>query len=161
MYNGCIEIQGDRWKEEHMVNIDIICAGAGRVREEYLRAAVAEYEKRISPYAKVRFVETGESDGEIIAAIPARAYVYALCIGGRQLSSEELAAQFNKIATEGYSRIAFIIGGSDGFGKAVEDRADFRLSFSKMTFPHRLMRVILLEQVYRAFSINHGSKYHK
>lgn len=144
-----------------MLSIDIICAGAGKVKEEYLRAAVAEYEKRISPYAKVRFVEVGESDAEIIAALPPRAYIFALCIGGKQFSSEEFADKFDKIASGGYSKIAFVIGGSDGFGKAVEDKADFRLSFSKMTFPHRLMRVILLEQVYRAFSINHGSKYHK
>lgn len=144
-----------------MLTVNIICAGVGKIREEYLRDAVAEYEKRISAYAKVKFIETDEDDASILAAIPQRSYVYALCIGGKQLSSEEFASHIDKISVSGYSQVSFVIGGSDGFGKAVEDKADFRLSFSKMTFPHRLMRVILLEQIYRAFSINHGGKYHK
>ncbi|MDD6265257.1 MAG: 23S rRNA (pseudouridine(1915)-N(3))-methyltransferase RlmH [Clostridia bacterium] len=144
-----------------MLNINIICAGSGKVREEYLRNAVAEYEKRISAYARVKFIEADEDDASILAAIPQRSYVFALCIGGEQLSSEAFASCLERVTLSGFSTVSFIIGGSNGFGKIIEEKADFRLSFSKMTFPHRLMRVILLEQIYRALSINHGGKYHK
>ncbi len=145
-----------------MLNITIICACTGKNKESYYTEAAAEYLKRISAYARIRVVEVPEnSDPAILNALPSRAYKVALCVKGGQLSSTELAAKLDSIASGGYGEIAFVIGGSDGFGKAVEDACDFKLSFSKMTFPHRLMRVILLEQLYRALNINHGGKYHK
>ena len=145
-----------------MQNITIICACTGKNKETYYTEAAAEYLKRLSAYAKVRVVEVPEnSDSAILSALSPRAYKVALCIAGRQLSSTELADKLDSVASGGYGEIAFVIGGSDGFGKAVEDACDFKLSFSKMTFPHRLMRVILLEQLYRALNINHGGKYHK
>ena len=144
-----------------MLNITIICSGGGHNKDRYFSDASAEYEKRLGAYAKVKIIEVGEKDGDILAAIPKRAYIVALCINGKQLSSEELSQKLADTELNGYSEIVFIIGASDGFGKSVEDKADFRLSFSKMTFPHRLMRVILLEQLYRAMNIRHGGKYHK
>ena len=103
-----------------------------------------------------------EKEGErILDAIPKRAYVCALCIEGKQCSSEQFAKRLDALATEGYSEIAFIIGGSDGLSDAVKARADWKLSFSQMTFPHQLIRVILCEQLYRAMNILDGGKYHK
>lgn len=144
-----------------MQKITVICSGIGHNKDKYFKEASAEYEKRLGAYAKLTIAEVGESDADILAAIPKRAYVVALCINGRQLSSEELADKLGEIELRGNSDVAFIIGASEGFGKSVEDRADFKLSFSKMTFPHRLMRVILLEQLYRAMNIKNGGKYHK
>ena len=145
------------------MNITFVCAAAakGKNSESYYNEAYAEYEKRLSAFCRPRSVICGESDAEILAAIPKNSYVVALCIDGRQLSSEELADKLNGIAVSGSSSIAFVIGGSEGFGQAVRDRADFKLSFSKMTFPHRLMKVILAEQVYRAYTILNNVKYHK
>ena len=144
-----------------MLNIELICACTGKNKESYYTEAAAEYAKRIGAYAKLKITEVGESDREILAAIPPHSYKIALCVNGTQLSSEGLAEKLDRIATQGSSTVCFIIGGSDGFGRAVEDVADMRLSFSKMTFPHRLMRVILLEQIYRALNINAGGNYHK
>lgn len=145
-----------------MLNLTLICACTGKNKESYYTEAAAEYLKRISAYARARVVEVEENnDRAILSALPQRAYKVALCIAGKQLSSTELAEKLSSVASQGYSEIAFVIGGSDGFGKAVEDACDLKLSFSKMTFPHRLMRVILLEQLYRALNINHGGKYHK
>lgn len=145
-----------------MLNIVLICACTGKNKESYYTEAAAEYQKRISAYARIRITEVAEnSDSAILSALPPRAYKIALCIDGDQLSSPGLADKLDSIASRGYGEVAFVIGGSDGFGKAVEDACDFKLSFSKMTFPHRLMRVILLEQIYRALNISHGGKYHK
>ena len=144
-----------------MLNIEVICACTGKNKESYYTEAAAEYIKRIGAYAKVRVTETAESDRAILAALPAHAYRIALCVDAPQLSSEGLAAKLDELATRGNSSVCFIIGGSDGFGREVEEAADMRLSFSKMTFPHRLMRVILLEQIYRALNINNNGKYHK
>ena len=144
-----------------MLNIEIICACTGKNKESYYVQAAEEYIKRIGAYAKIRVTETGESDDRILAALPPHSYKIALCVDAEQLSSEELARKLDGLAARGHSNICFIIGGSDGFGGAVEEAADMRLSFSKMTFPHRLMRVILLEQIYRALNINNGGKYHK
>lgn len=144
-----------------MLNLTVICAGTGKNKESYFSEASAEYAKRIGGYAKLKIAETGESDGEILAAVPHGAYVIALCVDAEQLSSEELAEKLDRLGTSGRSSVCFIIGGSDGFGREVENAADLRLSFSKLTFPHRLMRVILLEQIYRALNINAGGKYHK
>lgn len=159
------------------MNIDIIVIGD--VKEKYLRDAIKEYEKRLKPYANISTFELKESKlsnnpspkdieqaleaegAEILSKINQRAYVFALCIEGKQLSSEELSESISNLNIEGYNDIAFIIGGSDGLSKAVKDRANFKLSFSKMTFPHQLMRVILLEQIYRAFRIMRNEPYHK
>ena len=145
------------------MNITFVCAavGKGKNSESYFNEAYAEYEKRLGAFCRVKAVTCGESDSEILAAIPKNAYVIALCVDGRQLSSEELADKLNAIAVAGSSSVAFVIGGSEGFGEAVRRAADFKLSFSKMTFPHRLMKVILAEQVYRAFTILNNVKYHK
>ena len=144
-----------------MLNIELICACTGKNKESYFTDAAAEYAKRIGAYARLKITEVGESDADILAALPAHAYKIALCVEGGQLSSPELARKLDRLATEGHSSVCFVIGGSDGFGRAVEDACDMKLSFSKMTFPHRLMRVILLEQLYRALNINAGGKYHK
>ena len=146
-----------------MMTVTFVCAAAARGKngEAYYNEAYAEYEKRLGAFCRPTSVTCGESDAEILAAIPKNAYVIALCIDGRQFSSEEFADKLNLLAVGGNSSVAFVIGGSDGFGQAVRDRADLRMSFSKMTFPHRLMKVILAEQVYRAFTILNNIKYHK
>jgi 23S rRNA (pseudouridine1915-N3)-methyltransferase len=139
-----------------MITFHIICVG--QLRDSYLREAAGEYEKRMSPYCRVKTVETDEPG--LIAALPSRAYKIALCVEGRQLSSEELAAKIDSVTTAGSSDVAFVIGGADGLPETVKASCDMRLSFSRMTFPHRLMRVILLEQLYRALTIIKGGKYH-
>jgi 23S rRNA (pseudouridine1915-N3)-methyltransferase len=158
-----------------MQKMTVICVGT--LKEDYLRAAVAEYEKRISGYCKLetvcvkeevlRYESASEIAGalktegkRILEAIPKRAYTVALCVEGKQLSSPELAKSFESAYTS-HSEICLIIGSSYGLDDEVKAAADMRLSVSKMTFPHRLMRVILLEAVYRAFTISAGVKYHK
>ncbi|HHW31836.1 MAG TPA: 23S rRNA (pseudouridine(1915)-N(3))-methyltransferase RlmH [Clostridiaceae bacterium] len=151
----------------------------GKLKEKYLKEAVNEYLKRLSAYCKIEIVEIPEEkisdnpskaeednvrqkEGQrIINAISERNYVISLDIKGKQLSSEELAEKIQDLALYGNSSIAIIIGGSIGLSQEVLERSDFRLSFSKMTFPHQLMRIILLEQIYRAFKINAGETYHK
>lgn len=140
-----------------MLGITIICVD--KLRESYLREAAAEYEKRLSAYCRLKTVEVADDNG-IAAALPPRAYKIALCIEGKQLSSEELASTIENIPVRGYSEIAVIIGGTDGMGERIKAMCDMRLSFSKMTFPHPLMRVILLEQLYRALNIGAGGNYH-
>lgn len=151
----------------------------GKIKEKYLRDAIAEYSKRLSRYCKLEVVEVAdektpdnasetvgnairEKEAErILKYIKEDAYIITLEINGRQLSSEELAEKIEKLGIQGISHIIFIIGGSIGLGKAVLDKSDFALSFSKMTFPHQMMRVILLEQVYRSYRIINGEPYHK
>ena len=133
------------------MRISVICVG--RVKEQYLRDAIAEYSKRLGRYCK--------RGGRIAKHIRPDAYVIALAIDGTMLSSEGLAAHINQLGLHGESHIQLIIGGSIGLDDAILRRADYRLSFSKMTFPHQLMRVILLEQLYRAYKINAGEPYHK
>lgn len=140
-----------------MLGITIICVD--KLREAYLREAAAEYEKRMSSYCRLKTIEV-TGDSEIVSVLPLRAYKIALCIEGRQLSSEEFAEKIEDIKIRGYSEIAVIIGGTDGMSEAVKSKCDLRLSFSRMTFPHPLMRVILLEQLYRALNIGAGGKYH-
>lgn len=159
------------------MHIKIIAVG--KLKEKYLADAVSEYEKRLSRFAKLEIVQLPDakipdkatraeeeavkrSEGDkILEKIPQNAYVYALCVEGKQQSSEAFAAQINTLALSGRSEICFIIGGSLGLDERVKARADVRLSFSMMTFPHMLMRVVLLEQIYRAFKINAGESYHK
>ena len=140
-----------------MLGITIICVD--KLREAYLREAAAEYEKRMSSYCRLKTIEV-TGDSEIGSVLPLRAYKIALCIEGRQLSSEEFAEKIEDIKIRGYSEIAVIIGGTNGMSEAVKSKCDLRLSFSRMTFPHPLMRVILLEQLYRALNIGAGGKYH-
>ena len=158
-----------------MIKIKIIAVG--NLKEKYLKDACEEYGKRLSAFASVEVVEIKESrigetpsageikstldaEGEkILAAIPERAYVAALCVEGKSFSSEEFAKILEDKAGEG--TICFIIGASYGLSDKVKARSDAKISFSAMTFPHQLMRVILFEQIYRGFMINHGRTYHK
>lgn len=151
----------------------------GKIKEKYFTDAISEYSKRLSRYCKLEIIEVadektpdGASEGlenqikekegdRILSKIPENAYVIALAIEGKQCSSEELAAQMEKWNVTGVSHLVFIIGGSLGLTPKVLARADHRLSFSKMTFPHQLMRVILLEQIYRSFRIRNNEPYHK
>ena len=160
-----------------MLNVHIICPG--KIKERYLSDAVSEYMKRLGAYCKPVITELSperlpdnpspaqinnalEREAvQILAAVPQGAYVYALCVEGRQLSSEELSRSIAEAAVAGKSTLAFIIGSSHGLADSIKAGADVRLSFSKMTFPHQLMRVMLTEQLYRAMSISRGGKYHK
>ena len=160
-----------------MLNITILCVG--KIKESYFFDAISEYSKRLSRYCKLTIHEVKDEatpdnpssvekklildkEGKrILEKIPDSAYVTALCIEGKTESSEKLADQISSLAANGNSHLVYIIGGSMGLSDDVKNRADYKLSFSPMTFPHQLMRVILLEQLYRAFQINQGGKYHK
>ena len=151
----------------------------GKIKEKYFTDAIAEYAKRLSRYCKLEIIEVAdektpdgasealenqikEKEGErILSKVPDSAYVVALAIEGKQLSSEELADKMEKWNVGGISHLVFIIGGSLGLTPKVLTRADYKLSFSKMTFPHQLMRVVLLEQIYRSFRIRNNEPYHK
>lgn len=159
------------------MNIKIIAVG--KLKEKYLKDAVNEYMKRLSAYAKVEIIEiadekepdnASDKDIEIIKKkegnkildkIKDREYVILLDVEGKLISSEDLAEKLADLSLTGDSNLVFVIGGSNGVSEEVRRKADFKLSFSKMTFPHQLMRVILLEQVYRGFKINRGEAYHK
>lgn len=136
----------------------------GKIKESFYREAVAEYIKRLSRFAKVEIKEIDEGKNleeegvEILRHV--RGYKIALAVEGAPYSSEDLAKTIKKVGDSG-KEITFIIGSSEGLSEKVKEGADVRLSFSKMTFPHQLMRVILAEQVYRAFMINAGATYHK
>lgn len=151
----------------------------GKIKEKYLRDAIAEYTKRLSKYCKLEMIEVADEktpdtasqtveegirnkEGQrILKYIKDDMYVITLEIRGKMLTSEEMAEKIKNLGIQGKSSVAFVIGGSIGLGKEVLKRADFSLSFSKMTFPHQLMRVILLEQIYRSFRINSKEPYHK
>ena len=159
-----------------MIKIKLITVGT--LKEEYLRAAAAEYEKRLGAFCRFEQVQlkeerVGDSPSQneiravleresvrILEQIPSSAFCVALCVEGKQLSSEELAQRIEDISMD-KSEICFVIGSSYGLSDVVKQRADMRLSVSKLTFPHQLMRVILLEAIYRAFNIQRGTKYHK
>ncbi|WP_423408622.1 23S rRNA (pseudouridine(1915)-N(3))-methyltransferase RlmH [Heyndrickxia sp. MSNUG] len=159
------------------MNISIVTVG--KLKEKYLKQGIEEYLKRLGSYAKVDVIEVSDEkapeelsetervqvkqkEGErILAKINPDAYVIALAINGKLKSSEELADSLDKLATYGKSKVAFVIGGSLGLSDEVLKRSDEQLSFSKMTFPHQLMRLILVEQIYRAYRINRGEPYHK
>lgn len=159
------------------MNIEIICIG--NLKEKYWKAAVEEYSTRLSSYGKLNIIEIRETplpakagaseeqmvlktEGKaILNKIKERSYVIALDVKGKALSSEALAEKMEKLAVSGKSHISFIIGGSLGLSEEVLSKADLRLSFSEMTFPHQMMRVILLEQIYRAYKINNNETYHK
>lgn len=141
-----------------MLRVSVLCQG--RLKEPWYADACREYIKRLGAYCKAEVTELAE-DGDVLSRIPKGAYVIALCIEGRKLSSPALAAELEKLAGRGVSRVCFLIGGSDGLPDAAKQQADLRLSMSDMTFPHHLARVMLLEQLYRAFTITAGTKYHK
>ncbi len=151
----------------------------GKLKEKYLRDAVAEYAKRLGKYCKLEIIEVADEktaeraseaqeaevrakEGErILKHVKEDAYVITLEILGKQATSEEFADKIKELGVQGKSHIVFIIGGSIGLGEEVLKRSDHALSFSRMTFPHQLMRVILLEQIYRGFRIINGAPYHK
>ena len=162
---------------ENSMKITLITVGM--IKEKYLKDAIAEYSKRLSRYCKLEIVEVADEktpdnasdtvedairdkEGErILKYIKEDAYVITLEIAGKMLTSEEMAEKIEKLGVQGTSHIIFIIGGSIGLGREILKRSDYALSFSKMTFPHQLMRVILLEQVYRSYRIMNGEPYHK
>lgn len=141
-----------------MLNLRILCHGT--LKEDYLKDACAEYMKRLTAYCRPEIFEA-KDDKALAALIREKDYTIALCVEGKQHSSEELAAMIDELPNKGYSSLSLVIGGSDGLPESTKALCDYRLSFSKMTFPHQLMRVILLEQLYRCFNINHNGKYHK
>lgn len=145
-----------------MQKINIVCVG--KIKEEFFRAATKEYLKRLSRFADVKVIEIeeGKSLEEEAKNILkfAKGYILALCVEGKKLSSEAFAAQIKTLCDKG-EEITFIIGSSCGLAQSVKDASNFKLSFSDMTFPHQLFRVILCEQLYRAFMINTSSTYHK
>lgn len=163
--------------ELSIVKITII--SVGKIKEKYLADAIKEYSKRLSKYCKLEIIEVSDEkteenasenlinqikdkEGErILKHISENSYVITLEILGEMISSENLADRINRIGLSGISHITFIIGGSLGLSANVSKRADYKLSFSRMTFPHQLMRVILLEQIYRAYRINMNEPYHK
>ena len=144
-----------------MINIKIICCGT--IKEQYLRDAIKEYEKRLSAFCKLEIqeIKTDSIDAVLPAVNSFKGCKIALCIEENMLSSEQLAEKIEGLAVGGTSDIAFIIGGSEGLSDEIKATSDIKLSFSKMTFPHQLMRVILLEQIYRAFTIINHKNYHK
>ncbi len=160
-----------------MLSVKIICVG--KLKEKYLIEASTEYIKRLTPHCRLEIEEIPESrlsldpsEAEIEIAlkkeadgiemrIPSGALLIALCIEGKELDSVKFSEFIQLCANKGKSHLCFIIGGSIGLHQSVKDKADIRLSMSKMTFPHHLARVMLLEQIYRAFKISEGSKYHK
>ncbi|MBR3785857.1 MAG: 23S rRNA (pseudouridine(1915)-N(3))-methyltransferase RlmH [Firmicutes bacterium] len=159
------------------MNITVICIG--KLKEKYWTAAIDEYSKRLKSYCSLDIIElkearlpdkagpaeelaVKEAEGEeILKKIKDNQYVITLEVKGKMLSSEKLAEKIDALGLEGNSNVVFVIGGSLGLSAAVSKRANFKLSFSEMTFPHQMMRVILLEQVYRAFKINRNEAYHK
>lgn len=160
-----------------MLTINILCIG--KIKEKYWTQAIMEYTKRLGAFCKFNIIEldeeklpqnpsesnirnTVEAEGRrILDAVSKGAYVISLCIEGKSVSSEELAGKLSDISLNGTSVIDCVIGGSWGLSKQVKDRADYKLSMSRMTFPHQMARVIFCEQLYRAFQISANGKYHK
>ena len=161
-----------------MLRVNLICIG--RIKEKYYTDAISEYSKRLSAFCKFQIIELPEerirsntpnasqidevleAEGKrMLQKISPSDYVIAMCIEGKLLSSEELSKKLDEVALGGKSAVDFIIGGSYGLSAEVKSRADLRLSMSRMTFPHQLARVILSEQIYRAFEISTNGKYHK
>lgn len=148
-----------------MLRLRLICVG--KLKERFYQEAVEEYRKRLGRYCELEIVElpeSGELEKEgalVLDKLPAGAYTAALCVEGKLYSSEELRDLLQKEMNAGVSRMCFVIGGSEGLSEAVKRRADAKISLSRMTFPHHLARVIVLEQLYRAFNMMNGGKYHK
>ena len=156
-----------------MISVNLICVG--KIKEKYIKNGIDEFLKRMSLYAKVKIIELKEDGNDsnrkqslekesmeiIKTAEKNKGYNILLDIGGKNLSSEEMSKEIERLTVTGTSTINFIIGGSYGVSEEVRKISQMRLSFSKMTFPHQLMRLILMEQIYRWFSIFNNSKYHK
>lgn len=158
------------------MKITIVCAG--KIKEKYLAAGIAEFMKRLKPFAQVEIREVHEEkmpdnpsaaekeqvlskEGEkLLKLVPEGSYLFVLDVFGKEKSSEDLAASLDKLGLSGRSNIAFLIGGAFGLSPAVRKAADELLSFSRMTFTHQMVRLLLVEQIYRAFKINRGEKYH-
>jgi 23S rRNA (pseudouridine1915-N3)-methyltransferase len=159
------------------LNIQIVAVG--KIKESYLTAGIAEYMKRLTPYAKVKIVEVPDEraaenlsaaeeekvrqaeGARLLSCLKPDTYVIALAIDGKLVTSEEIASQLERLGVQGKSQVAFVIGGSLGMADEVLNRVDLRISFGRVTYPHQLMRLILVEQVYRAFKIMRGEPYHK
>lgn len=157
----------------------ITVISVGKIKEKFFTDAINEYTKRLSKFCKLseEIIQDERADesfsqseieqvkvkegAKILSKVPKNSYVFVLDVKGKQLSSEELAEKINYLGIDGKSDLTFIIGGSNGLSEEVLNIADFKLSFSKMTFPHQLFKIILLEQIYRAFKINAGEAYHK
>ena len=148
-----------------MLKVKLICVG--RLKEKFYIDACAEYMNRLGRYCRFELCEVNESGSlekegaAVLEKIPAGAFVIAMCIEGRLMDSEKLAAEIAAKTVAGCSQMVLLIGGSEGLSESVKERAQLRLSMSPMTFPHHLARVMVLEQLYRAFTIHEGSKYHK
>lgn len=161
-----------------MLRVNIICIG--KIKEKYFTDAINEYSKRLSAFCKFSVIELPEekirnnnpnqaqidevieAEGKrILQKIGASDYVAAMCIEGKLMSSEELSKTLDSVSLSGKSTVSFIIGGSYGLSDEVKKRSDLRLSMSRMTFPHQMARMILSEQIYRAFEISTNGKYHK
>lgn len=158
------------------MKITIACVG--KIKEKYLTAGIEEFTKRLTPFCKLETVAIGEEKmpdnpsaaekeqvleretQRLLAVLPDNSYVILLDVIGQQLSSPELAAKIDSLTLSGHSHLTFVIGGAFGYTDALRRRADFRISFSKMTFTHQMIRLLLVEQIYRAFKISRGEKYH-
>ncbi len=143
--------------------IKIICVG--KIKEKYLKEGIEDYSKRINKYHKIELIELNDSNmeeeaKEIIKYINTKDYVITLEIGGNMVSSEQLSQMIDKTFIT-HPNIVFIIGGSDGISNSIKNISNYKLSFSKLTFPHQLFRIILLEQIYRSFKIMNNETYHK
>ena len=156
------------------MNIKVLAVG--KIKEKFTKEAISEFEKRLSSYCSFSVVEIPaepilddnsyekykEVEGQkILANIKQESYVITLEIGGKSLSSEEFAKKIKNISSEGINELIFVIGGANGLSEEVSKRADFKLSFSKMTFTHQMARLMLVEQIYRAFKILSGENYHR
>lgn len=159
------------------MNINIIAVG--KIKEKYTRDGIREFQKRLSRYCNLKIIEIDDEKApenlsqrdrelvkdkegkKILSKIPQNSHIISLEIEGRQFSSEELSKKMEDLMIDGINDITFIVGGSLGLSSEVRNRANFKLSFSNMTFPHQLMRLILLEQIYRGFRIMKGEPYHK
>ena len=156
----------------------ITLACVGKIKEKYLTAGIEEFTKRLTPFCKLETIAIneermpedpspaekeqvlGRETERLLAVIPQNSYVIVLDVEGAMISSEELSAKFDKLALGGNSHITFVIGGAFGYTDALRKRADETISFSRMTFTHQMIRLLLIEQIYRAFKISRGEKYH-
>lgn len=156
----------------------ISIVAAGKIKEKYLREGIAEFTKRLKPFTQIEFLEINEekmkdnpspaekaavlkAEGErLLKKVPAGSYLIVLDVIGKAISSEELSQKIDTLTLNGHSHITFLIGGAFGLSQEIRDRADERISFSRMTFTHQMIRLLLVEQIYRAFKISRGEKYH-
>ncbi len=156
----------------------ISIVAAGKIKEKYLRDGIAEFTKRLKPFTQIEFLEINEekmkdnpspaekaavlkAEGErLLKKVPAGSYLIVLDVVGKAISSEELSQKIDTLTLNGHSHITFLIGGAFGLSQEIRNRADERISFSRMTFTHQMIRLLLIEQIYRAFKISRGEKYH-